>query len=927
MQTLASILQNAARMHGKRAILAYPANRSASDSTVSLTYEELNALATFNSQHLRDLKDCKQGQVLLLYLEDHLETIIWFWSIVYAGNIPAMSTSLPRTEAQSVKHLRHLSRLLEEPICLTTDRLMQQFPAEPIVRLVDTESIQGTPDTIKAQTESQQEMRCTTLGAVSDIALLMLTSGSTGPCKAVSLTNQQIHASLAGKCAAFPLKTQDAAFLNWIRLDHVGSLVEIHLHALAAGVDQVHIQPEVIIARPVLFLELLERHKVARTFAPNFFLLELLRFFECAQVASRNFNLKDLHYLVSGGEANAVDTCGRLSQHLARHGAPSNVIVPGFGMAETCAGCSYNFDFPRCDLDRGNKFASLGTPVPGIEMRIVSLADESELSTPGTIGHLEVRGPIVFGGYYNEPSTTWQTFRSDGWFRTGDTAFLDPGGHLNLCGRTKELITINGVKYSLHELESALEGTNIPGVEPSFVVCLPYRSPSDDTEQIWVLYKHSYRSEDSEARCRAKEAITRRIMVLTSTCPHVLPLPTIGRTSLGKISRSQLKSQLESGGFTKEHIRNAELIRNYRSKICTSPHTPTQRLIAQALAPILNKPLEDIGVDDNIFGLGMTSLSLIQMQSRLREQLALSVPPVLPTIMSHPTIRQLEDVLQRQYHEYRPVVTLQPHGKRTPLWLVHPAAGEALVFVNLAKRFHDRSVYALRARGFYPEEPYFTSLEECISTYQFAMKARQPEGPYAILGYSYGAMVAFELAKSLEKEGSKVDFVASLNRPPYVSPRLQRLQWSDCLVNISFFLGLLPRDAFHKMVHGLREIPRGKALELVLDRVDPDRMEELGLNSARFERWIDVAYGLQRIGRNYKPHGNVAHVDVFHCNPVEFLQTGKEEWLRRLSAWDQFSREKALYFEVPGEHHEVLAPGNVQQFHKQLQESLHIRGV
>jgi surfactin synthase thioesterase subunit len=101
---------------------------------------------------------------------------------------------------------------------------------------------------------------------------------------------------------------------------------------------------------------------------------------------------------------------------------------------------------------------------------------------------------------------------------------------------------------------------------------------------------------------------------------------------------------------------------------------------------------------------------------------------------------------------YDPVVVFSAGGSKTPLWLVHPGIGEVLVFVGLAQHLasDDRPVYAFRAKGFEPGQERFKSISETVDTYIAAIRQRQPQGLYAIAGYSYGAMLAFEMTKKLE---------------------------------------------------------------------------------------------------------------------------------------------------------------------------------
>ncbi|PYI33838.1 acetyl-CoA synthetase-like protein [Aspergillus indologenus CBS 114.80] len=897
MQKLSSLLKNAAHNHGDRGFVFYPDQVSDSEKTTRTTYRELHRQASTNCAKIRQRRGYAPGQIVLLHLgpSNHLDTIIWFWSLIYANCIPAMSNPLPQDQGLRLKHLRHLQTFLQDPVCFTSESRLEDFPTDLTIPLETVEQFQD----LDFKYPNESGLAAPTSGGAADMAVLMLTSGSTVPCKAVGLTHQQILCSLHGKCAALPLRDPPGAFLNWISLDHVGSLVEVHLHALLAGVDQVHVSPSDVIQSPLWFLKLLERHQVARTFAPNFFLAMLARTLDTTAAGSDTFfDLQHLQYIVSGGEANGVGVCARLSAYLSRCGAAENCVVPGFGMTETCAGCIYNLGCPRYDKRHGYDFASLGSCIPGVEMRIASVV-------PKELGHLEVRGPIVFAGYFNNPEATAEAFQPDGWFRTGDTGFLDANGCLNLAGRTNDLISINGVKHNALALEVGLDEAQIPGVIPGEVVCFAHRAPGVETEQVYVVYAHSYCSHDMKAHYETLTAISHKVSLMTNTKPRVLPLPALERSSLGKVSRSKLQSQIALGV------------------------TETEKTIVQVLSSIIPDTTTDgLGATANLFELGLTSLTLVQIQRQLQDELWLDEPLSLATIMTHPTVQDLAAVCEEATaHEYNPVVTLQPHGTKPPLWLIHPAAGEALVFLNLAHLIRDRPVYAFRARGFHREEPFFTSLDECLTTYHAAMKKIQPEGPYAILGYSYGAMLAFELAKRLEAEGGEARFLASLNRPPYVSPRLRQVQWSECLVNISFFLGVLSREALHRCLDAVRDASREEALEVVLPHVDHSRMVELGLGDHGLARWIDVAFSLQEIGREYQPDGEVAHMDVFYCDPLDFLKVGKEEWLRRLAAWKEFSREESEYYEVPGEHHSVLDATYVQQFFVRLVEALAARGI
>ena len=110
----------------------------------------------------------------------------------------------------------------------------------------------------------------------------------------------------------------------------------------------------------------------------------------------------------------------------------------------------------------------------------------SSYSSHSWIWHLEMRGAPIFDGYYRNPEATAEAFTSDGWFRTGDQAFVDSEGNLNLIGRSRETLNVNGVKYLLQEIVNILEQALTS--RTSRIVCFPYRSQGSYTEQPCVVY-------------------------------------------------------------------------------------------------------------------------------------------------------------------------------------------------------------------------------------------------------------------------------------------------------------------------------------------------------------------------------------------------------------------------------------------------------
>ncbi|TVY31417.1 Nonribosomal peptide synthetase, partial [Lachnellula occidentalis] len=780
------LLEYAVVNHGTRKVITY----SPGDTTnpKATTYAEIQREALQKCEILRSLDGFGEGKIVLLHLNDHLNVITWFWAALYAGCLPAISTPFSHSEGSRIAHIEHLSKTLMSPICITNQSSLDQFFGQDSLRPIAVESLNKITQNVSDISVKEP--------TAEDTALLMLTSGSTGNAKAVCLSHGQILTAVAGKASVIPL-SQDGSFLNWIALDHVASMVEIHIQALFVGADQVHVPSAEIITDPLEFLRLIDRHRVCRTFAPNFFLARLRNALEATSEVPETWDLSCLQYLASGGEANVTETCAAVTRLLAKFGAAKRTIITGFGMTETCAGAIFNTSCPVYDLDNRLEFASVGCCMPGIEMRITSQGEQVALGA-NQAGDLEVTGPVVFKKYFNNEEATANAFTKDGWFKTGDQAIIDAAGHLRLIGRSKDMLIVNGVHYNPEEIESDIEDARIPGVASSFTACFSSLRPPAQTESIYVAFLPTYGDEDTTVHLDTLNAISRVTMIQTGARPEILPLDkaALQKSTLGKLSRTKIKDAFERGDLVSYEESSRERVLRYRASYHQAPANPTEELLLRVFSSVLQIQDGDFDVETPIFELGITSIELISLKRNIEEHLDLTATIPIITLMTNPTIRSLVKALKdvdspTTKPQYAPVVTIQPHGTKQPLWLVHPGVGEVLIFLNLARYFADRPIYAFRARGFNKGEPHFTSIEEATATYHSAIKSRQPEGPYLLAGYSYGSMLAVETAKILESNGDTIGFLGVLNLPPHIKVRMQQLDWVACLLHLSYFLDLI----------------------------------------------------------------------------------------------------------------------------------------
>lgn len=435
--------------------------------SVRISYRDLLSQAQAKAQCLHRMPGVQRDTIFLLHFDNHLDNVQWFWAVTVAGYLPCISPAFVDDATQRKNHVSHLNLLLEQPFILANQRTLRDFAGMESLHLCSIDSLK--PEDVLLPPDSNYR--------ADDIAALMLTSGSTGNAKAVCLTHQQMIMAATGKSQSANTSAKDV-FLNWIPLDHVVNLIEMHLQAMLLCAEQIQIYFNDVLVNHMLFLELIHKHRVSITFAPSSF-LEAVRKKTLAMDPDlqnpRKLDLSCLRGLHSGGESNDVQTAVGLTQVLHRYGCVGDIIRPGYGLTESCAGAVWGLQCPSYDVSRGLRFASVGKPIPGCRLRVMAEGGAEAAATE--IGDIHLSGPIVFSKYYNNPKASEEAFASDGWFKTGDQGYLDADGQLNLTGRTKELLIIFGVNHYPHEIEVAIEQAQIAGLVPSFTLVFAFRPP------------------------------------------------------------------------------------------------------------------------------------------------------------------------------------------------------------------------------------------------------------------------------------------------------------------------------------------------------------------------------------------------------------------------------------------------------------------
>ncbi|HAA27814.1 MAG TPA: hypothetical protein DCE56_09295 [Cyanobacteria bacterium UBA8553] len=181
--------------------------------------------------------------------------------------------------------------------------------------------------------------------------------------------------------------------------------------------------------------------------------------------------------------------------------------------------------------------------------------------------------------------------------------------------------------------------------------------------------------------------------------------------------------------------------------------------------------VQSIGVKDNFFELGGHSLLAVHLFAEIEQMMGITLP--LATLFEALTIEQLAVVLRRDGCSalWSSLVAIQPGRAKPPLFCIHPIGGNVLEYVNLVRYLDsEQPVYGIQAQGLDEKQVPLNRVEDMASHYIKEIRTIQPEEPYFLAGYSFGGLVAFEMAQQFHAQGQKVELLALLDAP---SPTFQ----------------------------------------------------------------------------------------------------------------------------------------------------------
>ncbi len=684
------------------------------------TYAELNARANQLAHYLQNLGVLPQ-ELVAVSIDRSVELIVAFLGILKAG-----AAYVPLDPSYPHDRRAYKLRDAQVSLILTNNALVTTLPQHE-ARVVRLDSDWPTI----ARESTANLPNCT---SPDGLAYVLYTSGSTGNPKGVMIQHRGMVNHAAAIAREFALKPGD----RMLQFSNIGFdiFVEEMYPTLVSGAALV-LRPEAIAASTQAFWQFVTDQEITILDLPTAFWHELVDSLErLDRVVPAAVRL-----VCVGGEKAS---CQAYQQWQAR--APHARWINTYGPTEITVSATW-FDPVKEGFDSTWGEIPIGKPLPNVEVYVL---DEQQHPLPiGQVGELCIGGPGLARGYLNMPDRTAAKFIAhpsrpgDRLYRTGDQVRFRPDGHLEFIGRIDFQVKIRGFRIELGEVEAQL--AKHPTIR-QVVVLAQERAGSKYLVAYVVPYVGSVLDPKG----------------LTHWAPDILPnymiprqwviLASLPLTPNGKVDRNALSSlaPIDRAAATDSE----------------PPQDALERQLLQLWEEVLG---QSIGVHDNFFELGGHSLLVARLCDRVEQQLQRGLSPMV--LFQAPTVRQLSQYLRQEQPldlgdlgASSAVVIQAGAATRPPLFAIHVLGEGGRFFRPLAQHLGlEQSVYGLAVQMLDPENAPPNRVEDLAAYYIREIQTLQPQGPYYLVGMSYGGTIAYEIARQMEQLGLTVGMVALLD--------------------------------------------------------------------------------------------------------------------------------------------------------------------
>jgi fatty-acyl-CoA synthase len=507
----------------------------------------------------------RKGDRVVLILPANDDFVLCFLGATRAGIVPVpIYPPLALGQLQAyLDNSRHIVAKSGARVLVTTakiKRLLGTVQAEcpALEQVVAIEGIR----------ESQEPLKAEKIG-LDDLAFIQFTSGSTSRPKGVALTHANVAANIQCIMVDGLRSNPEDVGVSWLPLYHDMGLIGFVLAPIYHLVPIVFLPALLFLKRPITWFQAISQHKGSIAYAPNFAYALCVKRIRESELAG--LNLSSWRIAGCGAEPIRPETLESFASAFASIGFRKEALLPSYGMAESTLAIAFSeleagmstiaVDGPALwetgqanliaeDDERAVRLVSCGREFPEHKIRVFDPQDAlSERPLPErTVGEIRIAGPSLMRAYWEDAERTRESFGGP-FLRTGDHGFLHEG-HIFICGRSKEVIIVNGRNYYPQDME--WEASKVAGVRKGNVVAFGARDPSGmerDRERVVLAFEvqESERLAQSSSLVSDVRRGVQEGMGLTLDDVLALPPGALPKTSSGKLQRARTRELYETG--------------------------------------------------------------------------------------------------------------------------------------------------------------------------------------------------------------------------------------------------------------------------------------------------------------------------------------------------------------------------------------------
>ena len=843
--------------HVEAHAVQYPTAIALRFNSQHLSYADLNQRAN-QLAHFLIHKGIRPGDRVAVCIQPSLEIAVCLLGILKAGGI-----YVPLDSTHPIGRLAVILDDTDATVLLTQTPLLSSLP-----QTIETICLDREWDSIRPFPTDNPNLEL----LLDQTAYIIYTSGTTGTPKGVAASHRNL--------VNYILATQDR--LGFDRHDVMPaiarftfsiSLFEL-LSPLVAGGTLVILEREHILDFERL-TQTLEQLTMLHT-VPSL-MRQLLIYIQDNRLDLTKFH--HLKHVLTGGDTVTPDLLETLKNVFQ-----NATVAVLYGCSEVSSLCA-TYPVPR---NHAITQSRVGKPFNNVSLRVYD-ADQN-LVPIAVAGEIYVGGAGVTNGYLNREDLTQEKFVTiDGqrFYRTGDLGRFDPDGNLEFLGRADFQIKLRGIRIELGDIEAALR--RAPSVSEGVVMAHPLADGEKSLVAYLVLQQPNSTIEQIRQFLQANlpNYMVPAAFVVLDEMPlnhnrkvdrRALPLPTAANiVSL---------------------------------KALVSPSNEWEQQLTEIWEAVLG--VHPIGVTDRFIDLGGHSLLATQIVHRIEQTYQRKLPVI--AFFQAPTIREQAILLQQDAIAVSSIVPIQPKGSKSPLFGIHVMGRGFEFYVPLAKHLgEDQPLYGLTSQMLDDEEMPPNDVRALATHYVQNLRTLQPNGPYQLVGISFGGVVAFEMAQQLYAQGQTVSLLGVLDTPaPGV--RQEMSLRSRLFAYGSRFLQLKPAQGLARVKRRLLEKSLKKAggetvyrwVYRTIGRPFPPALED-----------IIYAQHNQAASGVYVPEIYPGQIVLFRAQDQELSVTVESD--PRLG-WEDLTIAGLKVHDIPGDHLGILKEPNVRVLAQTLKQ-------